>query len=109
MFRYLLTFLLLAVVSAGTNQDGLDFLAKMKTEEGVIETASGLLYKEVRAGTGPSPTMDTKCSCHYAGRLIDGSKFSVVALPSSWPCVADDSDYPESCCLAFRLPPVLVT
>lgn len=45
MLRFLLSFLFLALVSAGTNQEGLDFLAKMKTEEGVIETPSGLLYK----------------------------------------------------------------
>ena len=45
MFRFLLSFLFLALVSAGTNQEGLDFLAKMKTEEGVVETPSGLLYK----------------------------------------------------------------
>ena len=45
MFRYLLSFVLLVIVSAGTNQEGLDFLAKMKQEEGVIETPSGLLYK----------------------------------------------------------------
>lgn len=41
MIRYLLSFLLVALVSAGTNQEGLDFLAKMKKEEGVIETPSG--------------------------------------------------------------------
>jgi len=45
MFRYLLTFVLFALVSAGTNQEGLDFLAKMKQEEGVVELPSGLLYK----------------------------------------------------------------
>ena len=45
MFRYFLSFLFLALVSAGTNQEGLDFLAKMKKEDGVIETPSGLLYK----------------------------------------------------------------
>eukprot|EP00977_Amphora_coffeiformis_P029078 scaffold38547_cov176-Amphora_coffeaeformis.AAC.3 len=45
MFRYLLTFLFFALVSAGTNQEGLDFLAKMKKEEGVVELPSGLLYK----------------------------------------------------------------
>jgi hypothetical protein len=66
--------LLASLVNAGTNQAGLDFLAKKKQEEGVVETASGLLYKEIRPGTGPSPTITTKCSCHYAGRLIDGSK-----------------------------------
>ena len=45
MFRFLLSFIILAVVSAGTNQEGLDFLAKMKQAEGVVELPSGLLYK----------------------------------------------------------------
>lgn len=41
MFRFLLSFLLFALVSAGTNQEGLDFLAKMKKEDGVVELPSG--------------------------------------------------------------------
>lgn len=45
MLRYIVSTFLFALVSAGTNQEGLDFLAKKKQEEGVIETASGLLYK----------------------------------------------------------------
>ena len=36
---------------------------------------SGLLYKEIRAGTGLTPMVSTPCECHYAGRLIDGTEF----------------------------------
>ena len=36
---------------------------------------SGLLYKEIRAGTGSSPSISDPCSCHYAGTLIDGTEF----------------------------------
>lgn len=32
-------------------------------------------YKEVRPGTGKTPTVDSPCRCHYAGRLIDGTEF----------------------------------
>ena len=74
-FVFLPFFLLASYVHAGTNAEGLEFLAKMKQEEGVVETPTGLLYKEIRPGTGPSPMIDTKCSCHYAGRLIDGTEF----------------------------------
>ena len=45
MLRYLLAFALLAFVSAGTTQEGLDFLAKMKAEPDVVELPSGLLYR----------------------------------------------------------------
>jgi FKBP-type peptidyl-prolyl cis-trans isomerase len=30
---------------------------------------------ELRAGTGPTPTIDSPCDCHYAGTLIDGTEF----------------------------------
>jgi hypothetical protein len=59
---------------AETSSEGLAFLAKKKAEPGVVETASGLLYKEIRAGVGKTPTIDSPCSCHYSGTLIDGSK-----------------------------------
>ena len=32
-------------------------------------------YKELRAGAGKTPTVDSPCSCHYAGTLIDGTEF----------------------------------
>ena len=56
---------------AGTTADGLAFLAKKKEEPGVVETASGLLYKEIRPGTGKSPTISDPCSCHYVSVTVD--------------------------------------
>lgn len=75
--RSLFLFFIVAVVSvaAGTNQEGLAFLAKKENEEGVVKLASGLLYKELVAGTGKTPTANSPCSCHYAGTLIDGTEF----------------------------------
>jgi FKBP-type peptidyl-prolyl cis-trans isomerase FklB len=29
----------------------------------------------MRAGTGKTPTVNSPCDCHYAGRLIDGTEF----------------------------------
>ena len=60
---------------AGTNEEGLAFLAKKKTEKDVVELPSGLLYKELVAGTGKTPTVNSPCSCHYSGTLIDGTEF----------------------------------
>jgi FKBP-type peptidyl-prolyl cis-trans isomerase FklB len=66
---------LAALASAGTSQEGLTFLAAKKVEPGVVALPSGLLYKEVRPGTGKTPTVDSPCDCHYSGKLIDGTEF----------------------------------
>jgi FKBP-type peptidyl-prolyl cis-trans isomerase FklB len=75
LFSLFLFFLSSSSVWAGTNDEGLAFLAKKRAEPGVVETASGLLYKEIRAGSGPSPSFNDPCSCHYSGTLIDGTEF----------------------------------
>lgn len=64
-------------VDAGTDAAGLKYLAAKKKEDGVVETKSGLLYKEIRAGNadGKTPTVDSPCQCHYSGMLIDGTEF----------------------------------
>lgn len=64
-------------VLAGTSTEGLAFLQKKGTEEGVVTTSSGLMYKELRAGNadGKTPTLNSPCECHYAGTLIDGTEF----------------------------------
>ena len=44
--------------------------------EGVITLNSGLQYKVLKQGKGNRhPTVDSKCSCHYEGKLIDGTVF----------------------------------
>jgi FKBP-type peptidyl-prolyl cis-trans isomerase FklB len=32
-------------------------------------------YKELKPGTGKSPSISSPCKCHYAGSLIDGTEF----------------------------------
>ncbi|HHT00124.1 MAG TPA: FKBP-type peptidyl-prolyl cis-trans isomerase [Thiomicrospira sp.] len=56
-------------------KEGKAFLAANAKKEGVKTTASGLQYKVLKAGTGPSPTEDNKLTAHYEGRLIDGTVF----------------------------------
>ncbi len=51
------------------------FLAAKAAEDGVVKTDSGLLYREIRAGTGDSPTADQAVTVHYRGTLIDGTEF----------------------------------
>lgn len=72
----LFSFCLTSAVIAGTNEAGLKFLAENKNKEGVTELASGLQYKILRRGNGVfHPTVDSSCSCHYHGTLVDGTVF----------------------------------
>ena len=42
----------------------------------MVELPSGLQYKVLTPGTGDAhPMVNTRCKCHYAGTLIDGTKF----------------------------------
>lgn len=51
------------------------FLEDYKKQKDVKATASGLLYKVVKQGTGAVPTDTSKVEVHYEGRLIDGTVF----------------------------------
>ena len=51
------------------------WLANKATEEGVIKTESGLLYKVIKAGNGEYPTKDSEITMNYRGTLIDGTEF----------------------------------
>lgn len=51
------------------------YLAKAATEEGAVKTESGLIYRELVAGSGESPTPTDKVTVHYKGTLIDGTVF----------------------------------
>lgn len=51
------------------------FLANNRTQEGVVETASGLQYKVITMGDGQKPSATSKVTVHYKGTLLDGTKF----------------------------------
>lgn len=51
------------------------YLTKAATETGAVKTASGLIYFELKAGTGASPTAADKVKVHYRGTLVDGTEF----------------------------------
>jgi len=65
----------LSPVHSGATPDGLAYLASKGKEDDVVTLPSGLLYKEIRAGTGKSPKINSPCECHYSGTLIDGTEF----------------------------------
>ncbi len=56
-------------------KEGSEFLAKNKTEKGVVTTASGLQYSITKEGTGPKPKATDMVSVNYRGTFIDGKEF----------------------------------
>jgi FKBP-type peptidyl-prolyl cis-trans isomerase FklB len=72
---------------------GKAFLAKNATREGVTTLPSGLQYKVIEAGSGPSPKRTDQVTVHYRGTLIDGTEF--------------DSSYSRNQPATFRLDRVI--
>jgi FKBP-type peptidyl-prolyl cis-trans isomerase len=56
-------------------QESIDFLLANKEKEGVVTLPSGLQYKVLEAGEGPSPKPEDQVKVHYTGTLIDGTIF----------------------------------
>lgn len=52
-----------------------EFVDKAASEKGAVKTASGLVYKSIKEGTGASPTATDKVKVNYRGTLIDGKEF----------------------------------
>jgi FKBP-type peptidyl-prolyl cis-trans isomerase FklB len=55
--------------------EGEKFLAENKNKEGVKTTASGLQYKVIKEGGGPTPKETDTVETHYRGTLLDGTEF----------------------------------
>jgi FKBP-type peptidyl-prolyl cis-trans isomerase FkpA len=51
------------------------YLEKAAAVPGAVRTPSGLIYRELRAGTGTSPLPTDTVKVNYRGTLIDGKKF----------------------------------
>ena len=51
------------------------YLDKAAAEPGAVKTASGLIYTELRPGTGASPKSSDTVKVHYRGTLTDGTEF----------------------------------
>ncbi len=51
------------------------FLEKAAKEKGAQKTASGLIYTEIKAGTGAQPKAANVVKVHYTGTLVDGKEF----------------------------------
>lgn len=65
----------MAVVAEKAAAAGVEFLDKASKEAGATKTASGIVIKQTKAGTGASPAASDQVKVHYEGRLIDGKVF----------------------------------
>lgn len=54
------------------------FLAENLKKPGVTNTASGLQYKIINEGTGPTPGPHDQVSVLYTGKLVDGTVFDTT-------------------------------
>jgi len=51
------------------------YLAKAAAEKGAITLPSGIVYRELQAGSGASPKATDTVSVHYRGTLVTGEEF----------------------------------
>jgi len=51
------------------------YVQKAAAESGAVKTASGLVYRELTAGTGASPQAGDTVRVNYRGTLVDGTEF----------------------------------
>jgi len=72
----------------GAIKEGLAFLEKNKSKEGVITLSSGLQYEIIKEGSGDKPTLTSTVTTHYHGTTIDGNVFDSSVQrgqPASFP------------------------
>ena len=50
-------------------------VAEAAKEPGAVVTSSGLVYRSLKDGTGPSPTAADTVKVHYSGTFPDGREF----------------------------------
>lgn len=65
----------IAKMAAENKKKSEEFLELNKKQEGVVALPSGLQYKVLSAGTGPSPTIMDVVTVQYRGYFMDGKEF----------------------------------
>lgn len=69
-------------------QAGNATLERAAKEPGAVKLPSGVIYREIKAGTGKSPRITDTVKVHYEGRLVDGTIFDTSAkrgIPVEFP------------------------
>jgi len=62
-------------IAKKNKQEGEAYLEAHAREPGVVALPSGLQYKILQAGNGPTPTINDRVRVHYKGMLLDGTVF----------------------------------
>jgi len=60
---------------ARAGEPGADFLEKAAKEKGAVKTASGLVYRSLKEGSGEKPAAASTVKVNYEGTFIDGKVF----------------------------------
>ncbi len=63
------------VAAKKSAEEGLAAVEKAAKEPGATKTASGMVIKQVREGTGPQPKATDQVKVNYEGTLTSGKKF----------------------------------
>ena len=74
MTQRIAAFALFALAAGGASAQAGAASAAQK-EPGTVTTASGLVYKSLKDGTGPSPAATDVVNVHYRGTFPDGKEF----------------------------------
>lgn len=64
-----------AKVAERQKADSAAYMTKAAAQPGAVKTSSGLVYRELKPGTGPHPTPSDSVKVHYRGTFIDGTEF----------------------------------
>jgi FKBP-type peptidyl-prolyl cis-trans isomerase FkpA len=64
-----------ARVTEKQKAESVAYLAKAASEPGAVKTDSGLIYHELKAGTGASPKATDSVKVNYRGTFINGTEF----------------------------------
>jgi len=61
--------------AAKNKQEEAQFTAQNRQAQGVQTTQSGVQFKVLQQGNGPSPMLGDKVKCNYRGTLLNGTEF----------------------------------
>ena len=64
-----------ALAKSRTEAVSKEYLAKAEKEKGATKLPSGLIYSELKAGTGAQPKPTEMVKVHYKGTLVNGTEF----------------------------------